>query len=144
MLMDVKKYSFYKPSTLTNWIKSFPKMNQIVTPLPIGISLKMPLQASFTSSIADESTMQQKIDFLLNQIKIMGNRITKLNERIDETNMELIEKNKTINNMIMDVNNSIRTIIAGHIVGSFDVSFFGIIITLGGALIQIFNIPKTL
>lgn len=86
-----------------------------------------------------DAILEEKLDFLMRQIDNIQNNLDNLDDRIDTVN-------NTVNNKINEVKTDLKQIsitldsrLAGHIVGSYDVNFFGVIITICGIVIQVFR-----
>ena len=136
LILDSKKFADYKPNTIGNWIKSFPTFKSVTVSANfcLGISAK----AHATVSISDSATIEQKVDFLLRRIDEAQTALNHLDDRIDDLATSLKKESKNLTTQVNSVRKSLTETMAGHIVGSYDITLFGIIITICGTLIQVF------
>ncbi len=138
--LDVKHYSEYRPNTVQNWFKAFPRMKPITVTAEVSLKGIASISAVGTVSIAQESSLEMKVEFLLGQMKNINTTILNLNTRLDGVNSELLNKSEELKGKLETVANTLNSTIAGHIVGSYDINLFGIIITICGTLIQLFKV----
>jgi hypothetical protein len=139
-----KQFKSFNPSTLSNIYKSSPKFNPPKEMTTLINTKPLPLERSIqTVGISDGATQMEKIQFLLKERENMENKIADLYERSKSTNADLKNSFSGIYNFIDKLNNSIQFSIANYIIGSYDKTLFGIVITICGNLIQIVNIKKT-
>ena len=128
-----------KPNTLRNWLNDFPSRKPVtITAEGIG-SVAMVGRATAIVSVAADATIDQKVDFLLRSVRNIQEYIGGLHGRIDDVESSQKSQVKELKDNLDQLNGSLKTIIAGHVVGDYDLNFFGIIITICGTLIQFFN-----
>lgn len=138
-LLDAKQFSDYNPNTIGNWIKGFPKTTPVVHNVSSNISLTLTEKAHLSVIISDDAPLERKVAHLLKEVSQLDKRINQITDKIEENKSEFSNKTSELNGSINRVNNVLNSLIAGHIVGSYDINFFGIIITLCGTIIQIFK-----
>jgi len=140
-ILNAKKFADHTPNTPRNWIMSFPKRK------PKGYSMKLGSGSmamigekfSLEVSIADDATIENKVGYLMQQVTHIKTVIGTAVDRIEYVDASLINKSKELETKIDNIDTSLKTIIAGHIVGNYDLNFFGIIITICGTLIRLFR-----
>lgn len=86
--------------------------------------------------ISENATIEQKVAFLLKQADYIQTVIGKVDDRIDGVAASLTNKAKEFKTDLDNFNVSLKTTIAGHIVGAYDINLLGIMITLCGTVIQ--------
>lgn len=134
-IFDTIKFGSHKPNTFTSWIKSFPTGK----PIPLSNRCVMSgigsLKAHATASIAADATIEKKIDFLLKQFATLNSDIVWLSDKVDSS---LDKTEKRFQASLDTVTTSLNTVIASHVVGAYDMTLFGINITICGTVIQFF------
>ena len=96
------------------------------------------LKARAVVSVQPDATIEQKIDFLLRQVRSIQDDVANIDDRLDNIASSLTKRSQELEHELDNIGASLKTIIAGHIVGTYDVNLFGIMITLCGTLIQLF------
>ena len=137
LILDSKKFSEYRPNTFSNWSKSFPTLKPVI-PISGITGGSITAKACLTDSLPDSDTIEQKVDFLLQRIHEVQTAIHGLDDRIDGVAASITKETDNLKTQLDTVHKSLTEIIAGHIVGSYDITLFGIIITICGILIQFF------
>lgn len=135
---DAAKFGSHKPNTFTGWLKSFPTEKNITISVNCAESVTISGKAHATVSISPESTIENKIDFLLRQVAAHDSTIARIDDRVDEVNSLLKKTSQELQSSVSALETTLDNIIASHVVGSYDVSLFGINITLCGTVIQFF------
>jgi hypothetical protein len=136
--LDAKEYAHHKPNTLLNWLKSFPTKKAAIDLGVANITVETELKGRISFSMASDATTDQKINFLLEQVRAHQNVISNISDNIDKLKSSNNAEHKSLQQEIGDLSTSFKKVIAGHIVGSYDVNLLGIILTLCGTLIQFF------
>jgi hypothetical protein len=77
-ILDAKQFSAHKPNTLIRWIKSFPTGKPISLSVDSAASVVFSGKAHITVSIAADSTIERKVDFLLKQVEALDSAMAKL------------------------------------------------------------------
>ncbi len=138
-LSDANLYATYKPNTIRNWLKSFPELKPTNHNITSSISATISAKVFATISISESQPLEKKVEFLLSQLENVNKNLRELDTRIERAFNEILNKSKDLTIQIENIEQTLRTTIAGHIVGSYDINLLGIIITLCGTLIQIFK-----
>jgi uncharacterized protein YlxW (UPF0749 family) len=138
-ILDAKEFSDLKPKTIRNWIKSFPTIKPITISLESAILTSGILKARVATSVSADASIEEKVDFLLRQVEKIQNRIAGFDDRINDVANSITKKSKELQADIDSLSESLKTLVAGHIVGDYDINMFGIIITICGTLIQYFS-----
>jgi hypothetical protein len=137
-VIDATKFGSHKPNTLTGWLKSFPT-GKPITSSAVGVSAGASTgKGHATFSIPTDATMERKVDFLIRQVAAIDSAIARVDDRIDEVNSSLKKTAKEFETSVNTLTTTLSNIIASHVVGSYDVSLFGINITICGTVIQFF------
>lgn len=95
-------------------------------------------KAHATVSISPDATIERKVEFLMRQLEGLDNWVAKIDDRIDSVSSSLVRAEKDFQDSINTLTTSMNSLIAGHVVGSYDLNLFGINITICGTLIQFF------
>jgi hypothetical protein len=137
-ILDAREFADHRPHTIRSWIKSFPTRKPIVLSVEGAASVFASGKAHVTVSISKDATIENKVDFLLRQVDNLQTAIGIIDDRIDDVASSLANKSKELKINLDKLNASLKTTIAGHIVGAYDINLFGIIIAICGILIQLF------
>jgi len=137
-ILDAREFADRKPNTLRYWIKSFPTRKPIVLSVEAGSFSVASGKAHLSVSIPENATIEAKVDFLLRQVDDLQTAIGRVDDRVDDVAASLENKSKNLKIDLDKINASLKTTIAGHIIGAYDLNFLGIIITICGTLIQLF------
>lgn len=137
-LIDATNFGSHKPNTFSGWLKSFPTGKSITLFASNGTLASICGKAHDTVSISAISTIEKKVDFLLRQIAALDTAIAKVDDRVDEVISTLKKLEKNFQKSIDTLSTTLNNVIASHVVGSYDVSLFGINITICGTVIQFF------
>jgi hypothetical protein len=143
-LREAKQFSQYNPNTISNWIKSFPKLVFSKTEkrklnLEGSITCSTSVRAELSSKISEHAPIDSKIRWTIEEINILNDKVRKLEKTLNESNHEFSAKINRLSNNFRNVRDSVDSIIAGHTVGAYDQNLLGIMLTLCGTLIQIFS-----
>jgi len=136
-IFDAKTFGSHEPNTFTNWIKSYGK--------PLTFSIENAVIASSMSkahligSIAADAEIDRKVDFLLRRVAELDSAMAKLDDRVDDVNASLNKTEKKFQTSLDTLTASLKDIIAGHVVGAYDVNLLGINITVCGTVVQFFS-----
>jgi hypothetical protein len=137
-VFDATKFDPHKPNTFTNWIKSFPTGKPITLSVSGTAIATLGGKAHLSVSITADSTIERKVDFLLSQVAALDSTIAKLDDKIDDINLSRNKTERKLQASLDTLSTSLNSIIASHIVGSYDLNLFGINITICGTVIQFF------
>lgn len=135
-ISEANKFSEHKANTFMNWIKSFPTGKPITLSVDDIVSVSEVGKADLTTSIATDATIEEKVVFLLRQVTALKSTIAKIDDRIDRVNSSMNKNKNEFQTSLDTLRISLNTIIAGHVVGAYDVNLFGIILTICGTVIQ--------
>ena len=138
-IFDAIKFGSHKPNTFTSWIKSFPTGKAVTLSLEGTASIILSGKGHATLSISADSTIDRKVDFLLSQVSALDSAIAKLDNKVDGVSSSLNKMEKKFQASIDSLTTSLKTIIASHVVGGYDLNLFGINITICGTVIQFFS-----
>jgi hypothetical protein len=138
-ILDARQFTDHRPNTPRNAIMLWPTGKPIEASLRMGMLGSLGLKARATVSIPEDATIGKKVDFLLHQVNDIQAIIGNLDDRIDAVDTSQTNKSREIKTEIDNLKTSLEKTIAGHIVGTYDANFFGIIITMCGILIQSFR-----
>lgn len=139
LMLDAREFSDQRPNTPRNWIKSFPTTRSVNISLSSGLVMVGGLKARVTGSVSENATIENKVEFLLRQVSNIQESIANVDTRVDNVEASLTKEIKELTANLCNLDASIKTIIASHAVGTYDLNFFGIIITLCGTVIQFFS-----
>ena len=137
-IIDATKFGSHKPNTFTGWLKSFPTGKHITLSVDGAVSATFSGKAHATVSISADATIEKKVDFLLRQVAVLDSAIARVDDRVDEVNSSLKKTAKEFRTSVSTLTMTLNNVIASHVVGSYDVSLFGINITICGTVIQFF------
>jgi hypothetical protein len=137
-LIDATKFGSHKGNTFTGWLKSFPKENTTTVSVDGAGIVMFVGKAHATVSISADATTEKKVDFLLRQVAALDSAIARVDDRVDEVNSSLKKTSKELQASVSTLEKTLNNVIASHVVGSYDVSLFGINITICGTIIQFF------
>jgi len=138
-LSDASKFCSHKPNTFAIWVKSFPSGKPITVSVEGVCCAVMGGKARVTVSIAADSSIERKVDFLMRQYAALDTTIANMDDKIDEVKTSLNKADKQIKESLDENTKALNSIIASHIVGTYDLNLFGINVTMCGAVIQFFN-----
>lgn len=139
LLLDARDFSEQKPNTLRNWIKSFPFPRSDIVGTLDSIIMDARLSAHGTVSISENSTIEMKVEFLLSQVNSIQDSIVNVDNRVNNVESSLKKDVNGLKTKLHNLDSSLKSIIASHVVGNYDLNVFGIIITLCGTIIQYFS-----
>lgn len=137
-VIDATKFGSNKPNTFMGWLKSFPTGKPITLSVEGATSFVVSGKAHATVSISADATIERKVDFLIRQVAALDSAITRVDERVDEVNSSLKKMATEFQTSVSILTTTLNNVIASHVVGSYDVSLFGINITICGTVIQFF------
>jgi hypothetical protein len=138
-VFDADKFGAHRPNTVVSWLKSVP------TGRPVTLSLEGVSSATFsgkahaTVSVSPEATIERKVEFLLKQLECLDNWVAKIDDKVDDINASLGKTEKKLQLSIDTLHTSMSQLIAGHVVGSYDLNLFSVNITICGTIIQFFT-----
>lgn len=135
-ILDAKRFADHRPNTIRSWIMSYPTGKPITMSYEGSVPITISMKGDVKASISENATLDQKVAFLLRQANYIQTAIGKVDDRIDDVAASLTNKSKEIKTDLDNFNVSLKTIIAGHIVGAYDINLLGITITLCGTVIQ--------
>ena len=137
-IIDASKFGSHKPNTFSGWLKSFPVKRTITLSVnSVGMS-GFSGEAHPTVSISADATIEKKIEFLLQQVRELYSAIAQVDDRVDKVSSSIKSAEKDFNTSVNTLSKTLNNVIASHVVGSYDVSLFGINITICGTVIQFF------
>lgn len=138
LVLDAKKYSQHKPKTFVNYLRSFPGWRPIIVELPcaeLNLSINS-IEAKV--DISPKATIEQKVDWLIGQLECANNKIKEIDGR-EENNTKLIKKEMNkLENEFKKENEALHATLAGHIVGSYDLTLLGLFLTFCATVLRIF------
>ena len=137
-VIDATKFGSHKPNTFMRWLKSFPTRKSIILSGVNATSATFSGKGHITVSISEDATIEKKVDFLLRQITALDSAIAKVDDRVDDLNSSLKRTEKELQTSVETLSTILNNVIASHVVGSYDVSLFGINIIICGTVIQFF------
>lgn len=138
-LLDASKYSAHRPNTLANWLKSVPTGKLKILSLKGSIATtSFTPKVRPTVSVLPEATIESKVESLLRQLEGLDNWVAKIDDRVDSLSSSLGRTEKKLQESIDMLTTSMSSLVAGHVVGSYDLNLLGINITICGTLIQFF------
>ena len=138
-MLDAREFADHRPNTIHRWIMSFPTEKPITVYLKSGLLEAIGLKARGSVSISEEETIEKKVDFLIRQVSNIQSAIANIDDRVTDLSSSLTKREKELKVDLDNLNASLKTIIAGHIVGDYDQNLLGVIITICGTLIQFFR-----
>lgn len=139
-ILDAREYADHKPNTLMNWIRSYPKQRKMNISAGIGEIAFTGMKASASISIAKDASLERKVEFLLKQFSEFESAIVKIDNKVDQVTSSLRTTEAHLNRAIGDLTSSMKSLVAGHVVGAYDLNLFGVTITICGTLIQFFTV----
>ena len=137
-IIDATKFGSHKPNTFTGWLKSFPTGKPITFSVDGTEGFKFSGKVDAKMSISTDATIEKKVDFLLRQVAALDSAIARVDDRVDEVNFSLKKASKELQTSVSRLETTLSNVIASHVVGSYDVTLFGINITICGTIIQFF------
>jgi hypothetical protein len=136
--LDARQFADRKPNTFRNWLKSCPLTDGRIA-ASVGVALgEATLKAHATVSFAKDASIEEKVEFLLRQARVHDSAIARVDDRVDELRSSLKTSEKSLEMAVEQLSSSLRTIIAGHVVGAYDINLCGITMTICGTVIQFF------
>jgi len=138
-LLDAKQFSDYKPNTFKNWISLFPSAKQNIVNSSANLTASLSATAHLSVSVSENASLERKVEHLLKEMDSLNKQVYTINDNLKKTNNTISTNKNELTDKIEKVDKVIKSLIAGHIVGSYDINFFGIMITLCGTIIQIFS-----
>lgn len=137
-ILDAREYADHKPNTIRTWLLAFPTIKPATLSVTTGSYAVIGGKAQIKVGISKDASIEAKVDFLLIQIDNLQTGVSKANDRVDELASSISKKSNELKTSMETINTSLKTTIAGHIVGAYDLNLFGITITICGTLIQVF------
>jgi hypothetical protein len=141
-ILDTREFSYQNPNTLRNWIMSFPTKRTVTIDVLDTLLTSDSVKAHVTVSISENATIENKVEFLLRQVISIQDSISNLDKRIDNVKSSITKEIKELTTNVHNLDTSLKTIVARHAVGTYDMNFFGIIIILCGTVIQYFSTQR--
>lgn len=138
LFLDAKQFKVHRPNTLGNWLNSFPKPRTIILEVDSGHQVVTGEKASLIVSLPDNATIERKIEFLIQQYKNLQSSLTILDDNFDDFKSSQIKTGAEMIKDLEEMRNTLESTLAGHVVGSYDLVFFAIFLTILGTLIQAF------
>jgi hypothetical protein len=142
-ILDASKFSAHRPThrpyTVMNWLKSFPTGKSITPSLRGAVVASSSVKARASVSVAPDATIERKIEFLLRQLESLDAAFSKLDDRVDSIKSTLGQTEKKLQASIDTLTKSMDALVAGHVLGSYDLNLFGVNITICGTVIQFFT-----
>ena len=86
-----------------------------------------------------DAIIEEKVDYLLRQVDSIQNVLENLDDRLDKVDDKTSRKLEEVKADLKQLNITVDTKLAEHIVGSYDANIFGVIITICGVVIQVFR-----
>jgi hypothetical protein len=138
-ILDARQFADHKPNTFLNWFKFYPRTGNIVVAVGTAELAAAGMKAHASVSIANDAPLERKVEFLLTQVTGLYASVAKVDDRVDELKSSMKTTERNLERAVGELSTSLKTIIAGHIVGAYDINLFGISITICGTLIQFFS-----
>jgi hypothetical protein len=138
-VVDATKFGSHKPNTFMGWLKSFPTGKPITLSAECAATSVSSGKVLFKLSISDDATIEKKVDFLIRQVTALDSAIARVDDRVDEVNSSLKKTAREFQTSVSTLTTTLNNVIASHVVGSYDVSLFGLNITICGTVIQFFH-----
>jgi hypothetical protein len=138
-ILDAREFTDQRPNTPRNWIKSFPTRKTVIISADVASAVFTADRVHVKVSISTDATVEDKVDFLLKEVSNLHDKLVNIDNRIDNINSSLAIKIKDLSTDLHKFDKSLKAVIASHAVGTYDLNFFGIIITLCGTVIQFFS-----
>lgn len=135
-IIDATKFGSHKPNTFRGWLKSFPTGKPIILSVRGAGGIVLSGKGHPAVSISADAIIDKKVDFLLRQVAALDSAIARVDDRVDEVNSSLKKTAKEFQTSVSTLTTTLNKVIASHVVGSYDVSLFGINITICGTVIQ--------
>ncbi|BBO92061.1 hypothetical protein DSCOOX_52410 [Desulfosarcina ovata subsp. ovata] len=138
-IKDAENFSFYSTNTLRRFINSLFKSeetNNFVLRGSGGIVLSG--RGYYTEMIPDNSTIEDKVEFLLKKYESFNRSIYEISNGIDKTENSIAETKRESKSFIDKMSKTLKDDIASHTVGSYDLNLFGIWATICGVVLQFF------
>jgi hypothetical protein len=139
-ILDAREFADHKPNTVRNWIRSCPIRRNINISAGTWEYLIAMDKAHASVSIGQDASLENKVEFLLRQLSELNSTIAKIDDKVDQVSSSLKTTETHLEKAIGDLTLSIKSVIAGHVVGGYDLNLFGITITICGTLIQFFTV----
>lgn len=140
-VIDARLFAYHKPNTVHNWIRSFPRSRIIsIKGSAIGVATVIG-KARIQVLAAKGASSEQKIEFLLKRVEELQDSVANVDDKVDQVKASFKNIQNEFQQNIDGLSSSIKSLVAGHIVGSYDLNLFGITITICGTLIQFFSFP---
>lgn len=136
-ILDANEYTNHSPNTFCNWLKLVLIRKKAVS-AHISVASCQATAVFLAPVISVEWSTEQKVEFLLSQVTALVPAINNANNRIDVVSSALSDTEQRLQKTISTLTASIDKVIAGHVVGSYDLNLFGINITVCGTIIQFF------
>ena len=139
MIGDSKRFPNRNLSTLKNWIKKFPGF--IPTTLKINVGSASVImtagKAHVRVSISKEASVEEKVNYLMQQKEEMETAIINLDDKLDSELSELNKNIKELDRKIVETENIINSTISDVTVGNYDLKLFSVVLMICGTFLQI-------
>ena len=89
---------------------------------------------------SQNASLNKKVKFLVSQVSAFSKAIVNVDGRVDDLESSLKTTKENLKESNDALSKSLKITIAGHIVGDYDASLFGIIIAICGTHIQFFSV----
>lgn len=138
LLRDVRNFSYQSPNTFWNWLKSIPAKESNRTTLKTADTVALTDGVRAKITISDDATIERKVSFLMEEIVRVQSSVEKIDNRVNDIDNNFKRELRKLRSEIEHYNEKVKGLIAGHAVGDFGVSLFGIVITFCGMVIEFF------
>jgi hypothetical protein len=137
-LIDAREFAEFSPNTPRNWMRSRPAFKARIVSLEGASFATAGGKARLKISISPDAPLEQKIAFLLSQVSDLSDSIANLDDRLDGVYKEGMTVNQKLKDDLSALKHTTEAMVAGHVVGTYDIGMFAAIITLCGTIIQVF------
>jgi hypothetical protein len=139
MIGDSKRFPNRNLNTLKNWIKKFPGLKPKTLKVNVGSAsvLMTGGKAHVRIGISKDASMEDKINYLLQQKEEMETAIINLDDKLDSKLSELNKSIKELDIKILETENIINSTISDVTVGNYDLKLFSVVLMICGTFLQI-------
>jgi hypothetical protein len=138
LFLDASLFADQKPNTFHNWIMSFPTGKPLEIAVQDAASVSTSVKLRWMTLFPEaNATIDTKVAFLVERVQHLQDEILDFDSHIDRLDASLFNKTQELNTNIENLNKSLKTTIASHPVGAYDLNLFGIVILICGTLIQL-------
>ena len=139
MIGDSKRFPSHDSNTIKNWIKNFPRLKPRTSKININSvsEANIATKVHVRISISKEASLEEKINYLLQQKENMETSIINLDDKLDNKIAEINNKLKKLEKKIIETENIINSTISDVTIGNYDLKLFSIVLMICGTFIQL-------